>query len=162
MYSEKTFENYIFWTKVKRVFLIIALSILGAAIGILISMIYETATQTNALRPVIIAVSTIIMFAISILLTMGTAREVQDGYWKMAVLRKLTTIQKLLETNNELMAKNSNKVVNSNTVIKKDKLSQKNKKKENKKEENIQEVVEKESEVENELLDTTEDLEYEE
>lgn len=158
MYSEKTFENYIFWTKVKRVFLILALSALGAAIGILISMIYETATQTNTLKPAIIAVSTIIMFAISILLTTGTAREVQDGYWKIAVLRKLTTIQKLLETNNELLEKNANKTISSNTIVKKDKTLSKNKKKEK----NIQDVVEKKLETENELLDTTEDLEYEE
>lgn len=32
MYSEKTFKNYIFWIQVKRVFLIILLSCLGAGL----------------------------------------------------------------------------------------------------------------------------------
>ena len=55
----------------------------------------------------IITISTIIFFLLALLLTAGTGRKVQDGYWKIAVLRKLTVIQKDLEINNELM-KNTN------------------------------------------------------
>ena len=46
---------------------------------------------------IIITISTLLFFAISLLVTAGTAKEVQDGYWKIAVLRKLTVISKKLD-----------------------------------------------------------------
>ncbi len=110
MYSEKSFKNYIFWVQVKRVFLIIILSCIGAALGILIGKILESTVKITSFNNVIIAVSTIIFFLISLLLTVGTGKQVQDGYWKIAVLRKLTVIQKNLELNNELL-KNTDKSV---------------------------------------------------
>ena len=113
MYSEKSFKNYIFWVQVKRVFLIIILSCLGAAIGVLIGKILESALQETAFNNAIIAVSTVIFFLISLLLTVGTGEKVQDGYWKIAVLRKLTVIQKNLEVNNELL-KNTDKSIRNN------------------------------------------------
>lgn len=103
MYSEKSFKNYIFWVQVKRVFIIILLSCIGAALGILIGKILESAVQVSKYNNMIIAISTIIFFLISLLLTVGTGEKVQDGYWKIAVLRKLTVIQKNLELNNRLM-----------------------------------------------------------
>lgn len=109
MYSEKKFKNYIFWLQVKKVFIIIVLSCLGAALGVLIGKILESAAQITSFSNLIIIVSTIIFFLISLLLTTGTAKQVQDGYWKIAVLRKLTVIQKGLELNNELLLKNSAK-----------------------------------------------------
>ena len=102
MYSEKSFKNYIFWVQVKRVFIIILLSCIGAALGILIGKILESAVQVSKYNNMIIAISTIIFFLISLLLTVGTGEKVQDGYWKIAVLRKLTVIQKNLELNNRL------------------------------------------------------------
>ena len=36
MYSEKTFKNYIFWIQVKRVFMILIFSSVGAGLGVLI------------------------------------------------------------------------------------------------------------------------------
>ena len=108
MYSEKTFKNYIFWIQVKRVVLIILLSCIGAAIGVLISELYESIARTNTYNVAIIVVSTILMFLLSLLFTAGTGKEVQDGYWKVAVLRKLTAIQKLIETNNSLLGNNEN------------------------------------------------------
>lgn len=108
MYSEKTFKNYIFWIQVKRVVLIILLSCIGAALGVLISELYESIARTNSFNIFIIVATTIIMFLFSLLLTMGTGKEVQDGYWKIAVLRKLTAIQKLIETNNSLLGNNEN------------------------------------------------------
>ena len=97
MYNEKSFENYIFWTKVRRVFLILLFSIIGCLIGIFISDIINTITINDNYRPIIISISTLSFFALSLLLTIGTAREVQDGYWKMAVLRKLTVMSKKLD-----------------------------------------------------------------
>ena len=79
MYDEKTFGDYIFWLKVKRVVLIILFSVAGAIAGI----------------------------AMSLLCTTGTAEKVQEGYWKMTMLRKLTIISKKLDV---LVEENDNKV----------------------------------------------------
>lgn len=105
MYSEKTFKNYIFWIQVKRVVLIILLSCIGAGIGIGIGAILKGTINITTYNSLIIAISTIIFFLLSLVITAGTGKEVQDGYWKIALLRKLTAIQKTLETNNELLAK---------------------------------------------------------
>jgi ABC-type transport system involved in multi-copper enzyme maturation permease subunit len=109
MYSEKSFKNYIFWIQVKRVFLIILLSCIGSAIGALIGSILKSALQISTYNTLIVIVSTLIFFIISLLLTAGTGKEVQDGYWKIALLRKLTVIQKNLELNNELLANSTKK-----------------------------------------------------
>lgn len=108
MYSEKTFKNYIFWIQVKRVFLMIGLSMIGAAIGVLVGEILESTVKVSTYNTIIIVVSTLVFFVISLLLTANIGKEVQDGYWKIAVLRKLTVIQKSIEVNNELLA-SSNK-----------------------------------------------------
>ena len=113
MYSEKSFKYYIFWVQVKRVVLIIILSCIGAAIGVLIGKILESTIQLTSFNNAIIAVSTIIFFLLSLLLTVGTGEKVQDGYWKIAVLRKLTVIQKNLELNNQLL-KNTDKSIRNN------------------------------------------------
>lgn len=99
MYDENSFKNYIFWLQVKRVFLMIVFSIVGAFIGILLSqfLIDVLLVLGSGFKVVIIAVSTLLFFGISLLLTAGTGKEVQDGYWKMAVLRKLTVISKKLD-----------------------------------------------------------------
>jgi predicted membrane protein len=98
MYDENTFKNYIFWLKVKRVFFMLAFSIIGAIIGIAISeLIVNILTFSTSLRYIIIAASTLLFFAISLLVTAGTGKEVQEGYWKIAVLRKLTVISKKLD-----------------------------------------------------------------
>ncbi len=105
MYSEKTFKNYIFWIQVKRVVLIILLSCIGAGIGVGIGAILKGTINMSDYNNIIIIISTIIFFLLSLVLTAGTGKEVQDGYWKIAVLRKLTAIQKTLEASNELLAR---------------------------------------------------------
>ena len=99
MYDETSFKNYIFWLQVKRVFLMIVFSLVGAFIGILLSqfLIDVLTVLAAGFKVVIIAISTLLFFGISLLLTAGTGKEVQDGYWKMAVLRKLTVISKKLD-----------------------------------------------------------------
>lgn len=108
MYSEKTFKNYIFWIQVKRIVIILLLTCIGAAIGVLVSELCESITKSNAFNVLIIAGTTVFMFLFSLLLTTSTGKEVQDGYWKIAVLRKLTTIQKLIESNNSLLSNGNN------------------------------------------------------
>ena len=98
MYDENTFKNYIFWIKVKRVFFMVVFSIIGAALGVALSELIVNILKFDAyLKPIIITISTLLFFAISLLVTAGTAKEVQDGYWKIAVLRKLTVISKKLD-----------------------------------------------------------------
>ena len=99
MYDENTFQNYIFWLKVKRVFLMIVLSIVGALIGVLLSQFFIDVLliATPAFRAVIIAASTLLFFGISLLMTINVSKDVQEGYWKIAVLRKLTVISKKLD-----------------------------------------------------------------
>ena len=111
MYSEKTFKNYIFWIQVKRVVLIILLSCIGAGIGVGIGAILKGTVNVSTYNTLIIIVSTILFFLLSLVITSGTGKEVQDGYWKIAVLRKLTAIQKTLETNNELIAKDDTRKI---------------------------------------------------
>ena len=114
MYNEKSFENYIFWTKVRRIFLILLFSIIGCLVGIFVSDIINTVTLNDGYRKIIISISTLFSFALSLLLTIGTAREVQDGYWKMAVLRKLTVMSKKLDNlenfKNELKSIETNEI----------------------------------------------------
>ena len=99
MYDENSFKNYIFWLQVKRVFLMIVFSVVGAFIGIVLSqfLIDVLLVLDSSFKVIIIAVSTLLFFCISLLLTAGTGKEVQEGYWKMAVLRKLTVISKKLD-----------------------------------------------------------------
>ena len=111
MYSEKTFKNYIFWIQVKRVVLMILLSCIGAGIGVGIGAVLKGTVNITEYNTIIIIVSTIIFFLLSLIITAGTGKEVQDGYWKIALLRKLTAIQKTLETNNELIAKDDTRKI---------------------------------------------------
>lgn len=99
MYDENTFQNYIFWLKVKRVFLMILFSIIGAIVGIVLSQfLVDVLKVLSAIfKVIIIIVSTLLFFGISLLLTANVGRDVQEGYWKMAVLRKLTVISKKLD-----------------------------------------------------------------
>lgn len=99
MYDENSFKNYIFWMQVKRVFLMIVFSLVGAFLGILLSqfLIDVLLLLAGGFKVVIIAISTLLFFGISLLLTAGTGKDVQEGYWKMAVLRKLTVISKKLD-----------------------------------------------------------------
>ena len=99
MYDENSFKNYIFWLQVKRVFLMIIFSIIGAFVGILLSQfLVDLLLVIDAgYKAIIITGCTLLFFALSLLLTAGTGKEVQEGYWKMAVLRKLTVISKKLD-----------------------------------------------------------------
>lgn len=97
MYNEKSYLNYIFWTKVKRVFILLAFSVAGCFLGIFISDIVQTLTLSDENRVKIISISTTIFFAISLLITLNVSREIQNAYWKVAVLRKLTVMSKKLD-----------------------------------------------------------------
>lgn len=98
MYDEDAYKRYILAIRIKKIFIIIAFCIIGAILGIIISSyIVDILLFSSVLKPTIITVSTLIFLAISLLLTSNISKEVQDGYWKIAVLRKLTLISKKLD-----------------------------------------------------------------
>lgn len=98
MYNENSFLNYITGLKIRRIFFMIIFSIIGAIIGIFLSdFIINVLLFESWFRIVIIAISTLIFFAISLILTINTTRDIQEGYWKIALLRKLTVISKKLD-----------------------------------------------------------------
>ena len=120
MYDENTFQNYIFWLKVKRVFLMIVLSIIGALIGILLSqsLIDLLLIVSASFRIIIILATTLLFFGISLLMTTNVSKDIQEGYWKIAVLRKLTVISKKLDYLENLEITSPKKEQNKKKVAK--------------------------------------------
>lgn len=99
MYDEDSFNKHITWMKFKRVFSLIFFSILGCAIGIALSFyLTELLMLSSFIRIPVIAGSTLLLFFISLVSTSKISAEIQDGYWKIAVLRKLTLISKKLDS----------------------------------------------------------------
>lgn len=98
MYNEDSYTRHLTLLKVKRVFSMILFSIIGCIIGVLVSSFVVTVLMYNSMfSPLIIAVSTLLFFFISLFVTGNTSKEIEDGYWKVAVLRKLTLISKKLD-----------------------------------------------------------------
>ena len=98
MYDEDSFSKHIFWMKFRRVFLLRFFSIIGCIIGIILSSyLIELLFLPQNIRIPIIAGATLIFFFITLFSTYKINKDIQDGYWKMAVLRKLTLISKKLD-----------------------------------------------------------------
>ena len=98
MYDEDSFSKHIFWMKFRRVFLLIFFSIIGCIIGIILSSyLIELLFLPQNIRIPIIAGATLIFFFITLFSTYKINKDIQDRYWKMAVLRKLTLISKKLD-----------------------------------------------------------------
>lgn len=103
MYDEDSFSKHIFWMKFRRVFLLIFFSIIGCAIGVLLSSyLIELVFLPIQIRIPIIAGSTLVLFFITLFCTSKINKDIQDGYWKIAVLRKLTLISKKLDALDKL------------------------------------------------------------
>lgn len=99
MYDEDSFNKHIAWMKFKRVFLLLFFSVLGCIIGIAVSFyLIELVMLPSFVRIPIIAGSTLLLFFLSLISTAKITTEIQDGYWKIAVLRKLTLISKKLDS----------------------------------------------------------------
>lgn len=98
MYDENSFKDHLFWIKIKRIFLMVVFSIVGCILGIIISsFVVDVLLFSSVFRFIIVALYTLLFFAISLLTTSNTGKEIQDGYWKIATLRKLTLISKKLD-----------------------------------------------------------------
>ncbi len=99
MYDEDTFSRHIFWMKFRRVFLLIFFSIIGCIIGIFLSAyLIELLFLPENIRIPIIAGTTLLLFFLTLFSTTKINKDIQDGYWKIAVLRKLTLISKKLDS----------------------------------------------------------------
>lgn len=98
MYDEDAFSRHIFWMKFRRVFLLIFFSIIGCIIGIFLSAyLIELLLLSENIRIPIIAGATLLFFFLTLFSTTKINKDIQDGYWKIAVLRKLTLISKKLD-----------------------------------------------------------------
>lgn len=97
MYDEDSYRSEIFWIKAKRTFLIILFAIIGCSLGVLISQYFVDVLLFKLSKSLIIIFTTLIFISMALLLTANTGRDIQDGYWKIAVLRKLTLISKKLD-----------------------------------------------------------------
>lgn len=118
MYNEDSFKSHLFWIQVKRIFFMIVFSIIGCILGVFISSyMIDVLLFDKIYRVIIIAISTLVFFSISLLITANTGKEVQDGYWKIAVLRKLTLISKKLDSLENL--DNIEKILTSQNISKK-------------------------------------------
>ena len=98
MYSEESLKNYIFWLKFRRVFFMILFSVVGCLVGLLVNHFLIDILQLGEyLKIICVASGVILFFLLSLLCTAGTGKQIQEGYWKIAVLRKLTVISKKLD-----------------------------------------------------------------
>lgn len=99
MYNEDSYSRNLLWIKIKRIAFMVLFSILGCLLGVLISIyVIDVLELAPIYRIVIITVSTLLFFFISTAATANTGKEIQDGYWRIAVLRKLTLISKKLDS----------------------------------------------------------------
>ena len=117
MYSENSYKNFIFWLKFKQIFLMIIFSIVGCVVGRFIGQyLVEVLLLPATSLYISVTVGTLLMFSIAAGMTSGTARDVQDAYWKIAVLRKLTVISKKLDNIPEDTKKEIKNIVKEKTV----------------------------------------------
>ncbi len=112
MYDEDSFNRHIFWMKFRRVFLLIFFSIIGCTIGIFLSTyLIELLFLPENIRIPIIAGTTLLLFFLTLFSTTKISKDIQDGYWKIAVLRKLTLISKKLDALDNLQKLDDLKVL---------------------------------------------------
>lgn len=98
MYDENSMKSHIFWIKVRRIFLLLVLTAIGTGIGVLISdYVVNILLFPAFLRIVIIVTSALLFLGLALLLTAHTGKEIEDGYWKIAVYKKLAIISKKLD-----------------------------------------------------------------
>ena len=122
MYTEKSYKHLLFWLKVKRIFLIFFITLLGAILGgVFSSYFVDILLFSNLSKEKIIIIFSAISFILSNIFTMNISKSIQDGYWRIAALRKLTLISKKLDDLNYLedistYMININNVINSHSI----------------------------------------------
>lgn len=98
MYNEKEFKSHLKSLKIRKILYMLIFSLLGSALGVIISdYIVDILLFNPILRIIIISISTLFFFWVSTMITSTTEKDVQDGYWKLEVLNNLNTISKKIE-----------------------------------------------------------------
>ena len=98
MYNEKDFKDHIKHLKARRILYMLIFSIIGSALGVIISdYIVDILLFNQIWRVVIISISTLFFFWISTVMTSNTEKDVQDGYWKLEVMKNLNSISEKLD-----------------------------------------------------------------
>lgn len=98
MYDENSMKSHIFWIKFRRVFILILFTIIGTTLGVIISdYIVNILLFPAILRIVIVVISAVLFLGMALIFTANTGKEIEDGYWKIAVYKKLAIISKKLD-----------------------------------------------------------------
>lgn len=132
MYDENSMKSHIFWIKFRRVFLLLILTIIGTALGVVISdYIVNILLFPSTLRIIIVVSSAVLFLSIALLLTANTGKEIEDGYWKIAVYKKLAIISKKLDNlepndSNKNTSKHDSKNSNVSSINKETQTSEEN------------------------------------
>ena len=165
MYDENSMKKQIFWLKARRIFFIILFTAIGSSVGAIISSYFiDILLFTKSLAIIVVAITTSLFLSIALLITANTGKEVADGYWKIAVYKKLAIISKKLdnlEKINEYLNPSEPKKENSEKHEKIDKETVKHeiieeKVEDPKKETNIVEETESSGKEQQEEISTTE------
>lgn len=98
MYDEKKLK---FWSTVeiiKKWGIVLAFSVVGLVIGFLVSeFVVDVLNEIAVYRIAFIGGLTFLGFFVGLLLTSSTERNVQDAYWKIAVMKSLEEINETLD-----------------------------------------------------------------
>lgn len=98
MYNEKDFKDHIKHLKARRILYMLIFSIIGSALGVIISdYIVDILLFNQIWRVIIISISTLFFFWVSTVMTSNTEKDVQDGYWKLEVMKNLNSISEKLD-----------------------------------------------------------------
>ena len=99
MFKESSYKHLLFWLKVKRIFFIIFFTLVGSILGgVLSSYLVDVLMFYDISKNNIVLIFALVFFTFSIFFTTSISQTIQDGYWKIATLRKLTLISKKLDS----------------------------------------------------------------
>lgn len=98
MYNEKKLKFWSIMEIIKKWFIVLAFSVLGLAIGFLVSeFVVDVLNEIAIYRIAFIGGLTFLGFFVGLLLTSSVERNVQDAYWKIAVMKSLEEITETLD-----------------------------------------------------------------
>ena len=81
MYNEREFKGHLKRLKIRKLLYMLTFSLLGSALGVVISdYIVDILLFNPILRVIIISITTLSFFWFSTLITATTEKDVQDGY----------------------------------------------------------------------------------
>ena len=123
MYNEREFKGHLKRLKIRKLLYMLIFSLLGSALGVVISdYIVDILLFNPILRVIIISITTLSFFWFSTLITATTEKDVQDGYWKMEVLNNLNNISQKLDNINIQVALPENNAIPAEIIAEEDNL----------------------------------------